>query len=385
MGWLLAVGCIVALVLIVGRIAGGIGIAAARAVVVHGRPRVTRIHRSDAATVTLEADRWTTHAGLFGLWFGSGGHAVVGPVCGLDPVEGTVTRELVTVTGDLAGHVRGRWTGHVHAGPADLSPGFREVAVPVARGVAPAWEIAPTGRDRSTTWAVHIHGLGSTRIGALRAVPAADALGMTSLVVSYRGDGEAPDAEGGRVSSLGAREWIDVDAAIGHAVDCGAERVVLIGWSLGAAIALQLTERSAHRDLIDRLVLIAPVTDWRAAIRQGARERRLPGWVAAAALRTLSDARSGARVGLPEPIDFVQLDWTRPERLTVPALVIHSAGDRQVPLSCSVLFAMANPSLVRLIESPPAEHGWEYNVDPEGFTDAVVEFLSAAREDDRLG
>lgn len=321
MGWLLVVGCVVALAVLLERVADRIGVAAARAVV-------------DRAEMGEPTDR--------------------------DPV-----------------------TGRGPAALEVLSPRFREVQVPVAGGVAPAWEIEPTEGGRSATWAVHIHGLGSTRAGALRAVAAADELGMTSLVVSYRGDGEAPD--GDRVSSLGLREWSDVDAAIGHARDHGAERVVLIGWSLGGAIALQLTERSIHRDLIDRLVLIGPVTDWRAAVRQGARQRRLPGWVAAAALRTLSDRRGSARVGLPEPIDFVQLDWTRPERLTVPTLVIHSAGDRHVPLSCSVLFAMANPALVRLIESSPAEHGWEYNVDPRGFTDAVVEFLSAAREDDRLG
>jgi pimeloyl-ACP methyl ester carboxylesterase len=384
MGWLLALGSVVALAVLVERVTDRVAIAAARAVVVPARRPTTRIHRCDRTTVTLDADRRTTHDGRFGLWFGGDGHAVVGRVRSLDPVAGTVTRELLAVRGELAGHDRAAWTGHVHAGPETLSRRHREVEVPVAGGVAPAWRIEPAGRARSATWAIHIHGLGSTRVGVLGGVAAADALGMTSLVVSYRGDGEAPDAEGGRVSSLGLREWRDVDAAIGHARDRGAEHVVLVGWSLGGAIALQLTEHSAHRDLIDRLVLVGPVTDARTAIRQGARDRRLPGWIAAAAIRVLSDDRS-RRVGLPEPIDFARLDWTRPERLTVPTLVLHSAGDRQVPLSSSVLFAMANPALVRLIELEPAEHGWEYNLDPQGFTDAIVEFLSAAREDDRLG
>ena len=65
----------------------------------------------------------------------------------------------------------------------------------------------------------------------------------------------------------------------------------------------------------------------------------------------------------------------RPGRLTLPALVIHSEGDRQVPLASSVLFAMANPRLVRLVELSPAEHTWEYNVDPAAFNRAIIDFL----------
>jgi hypothetical protein len=65
--------------------------------------------------------------------------------------------------------------------------------------------------------------------------------------------------------------------------------------------------------------------------------------------------------------------------------VLHSDGDREVPLSSSVLFAMANPRLVRLVELPPAEHTWEYNVDPAAFNAAVIEFLQPAREDGAVG
>jgi len=384
MDWLWGLVGVVAVATLVRWGVRSLGVVAARAVVVPRRRHPTRIHSSTATTVALDASRQTLHPGSFGLRFGADGHALVGDIRGYDPGEGIVTRELLGVTGDLATADRGHWGGDVHAGADALGRWFADVALPVPGGLAPAWEIRAAGRRPSTTWAVHIHGLGGTRASVLRSVVAADALGMTSVVVSYRGDGEAPAVDG-RCSSLGAREWADVDAALAYARDRGAERVVLFGWSLGGAIALQLTERSAHRDLIERLVLIGPVTDWRAVIRQGARERRLPGFVASAAMRTLYDELGSSRVGLPEPIDFAQLDWTRPDRLRVPTLVIHSAGDREVPLSASVMFAMANPSLVRLIETPPAEHTWEYNVDPQGFTETVVEFLASAREDDRLG
>ena len=359
-------------------------VALARAIVAPGPRPQTRIHGSTDTTVTLEADRRTLHRGQFGLWFGDGGHAVVGHAVAYDRDAGTVARELLEVTGDLSAADEGVWTGHLHPDPAALRRRYGEVLLPVPGGAAPAWVIVPEEARHPVTWAIHIHGHNSTRVTALRSVPATDALGMTSLVVSFRGDGEGPTVPGG-ASQLGQREWEDVDAAIAFALAHGAERVVLVGWSLGGALALQLSERSAHRAAIDRLVLVAPVTDWRAAIRNVAAERGLPGWVGSLAIRALADPVTAARAGLPEPIDFDLLDWSRPGRLTVPTLVLHSDGDREVPLSSSVLFAMANPRLVRLVELPPAEHTWEYNVDPAAFNSAVIEFLQPAREDGAVG
>jgi pimeloyl-ACP methyl ester carboxylesterase len=343
-----------------------------------------RVHRATESTVTLQADRQTLHRGLFGLWFGEGGHAVVGHIRSRDLEARTVTREVLRVTGDLGAARTASWTGHAHPGPETLGRRYRDVAVPVSGGVAPAWMVEPARPARRRAWAVHIHSGRGVRASALRSLAATDALGMTSLVVSYRGDGEAPSPPGG-VSALGSEEWQDVDAAVGFALQNGADRVVLIGWSLGAAIALQLTERSEHSLFIERLVLIAPVTDGRAVIRAGVAERGLPGWVATRAIRLLSDPRRCARAGLTAPIDFARLDWTRPERLTVPALVLHSAGDRDVPLTSSVLFALANPRLVRLVELPRAQHGWEFNVDPAAFNRAMIEFLEPAAADELLG
>jgi pimeloyl-ACP methyl ester carboxylesterase len=305
-------------------------------------------------------------------------------VIAYDRVAGTVTRELLEVGGELSTARSGTFTGHLHPDPESLRRPYQEVGIPVAGGAAPAWVIEPGENEQPAVWAIHIHGQSASRVTALRSVHATDALGMTSLVVSYRGDDGAPPAPGG-VSALGLAEWEDVDAAIGYALSRGAQRVVLVGWSLGGSIALQVAERSAHRTSIDRLVLIAPVNDWRAAIRATAAERGFPSWVGSLALRALADPVVSARAGLREPIDFDRLDWSRPGRLTIPALVIHSDGDREVPLSSSVLFAMANPRLVRLVELSRAEHSWEYNVDPAAFNRAVIEFLEPAREDDRLG
>ena len=138
-----------------------------------------------------------------------------------------------------------------------------------------------------------MHGRGTTRAECLRAVPVFHALGITSLVVSYRNDGEAPRSRAGTYA-LGATEWRDVDAAVGFARRRGARRILLMGWSMGGAIALQLELNSAHRDVIAGLILESPVIDWRVVLG-------LPGEAAAAARapspawRSAPSRRSGRR------------------------------------------------------------------------------------------
>lgn len=351
----------------------GAGIAAAFARrVVRWRPHDDeRVVAADERMVVLAATLKTRHPGVFGMRYPDG-YALVGPVIAED--ARTVTRELREVSGRRPGPGGASWEGDVHALPSDVAP-HADVVVDAPSGPAPAWRFGPA---ENPTWAIHIHGIRSTRDSALRTVPAALAEGISSLVVSYRGDGDAAPAFGG-ASRLGLDEAEDVDAAIGFAVAHGAARVVLVGWSMGGAIALRLTERSAHRDVIAALVLVGPATDWRAAIRSGAAAGRVPlpgaaAWIACAALGHPLLSRLA---GLRAPVDLDELDWTRDGRLTVPTLVVHSRADRTVPFASTERFAAANPGLVDVREAPEADHSWEYNVAPEWFTETVRRWLRA--------
>jgi dienelactone hydrolase len=64
-------------------------------------------------------------------------------------------------------------------------------------------------------------------------------MGLSSFVVAHRNDGEGPTVVTGR-STLATLEADDVREAVRHALQRGARRVVLFGWSMGAAISLQL-------------------------------------------------------------------------------------------------------------------------------------------------
>lgn len=350
-----------------------LGVAFARRVV-QWRPHADEhVVSASQSTVTLRDSPKTRHPGVFGIRYANG-YALVGDV--LDETERTVTREVRELIGALPGTGGVQWEGDVHALPSDIAP-YRDVVIAAPGGPAPAWRFGP---DTSATWMIHIHGIRATRDNALRTVLAAEAEGISSLVVSFRGDGDAAPTPG-RASRLGLDEWEDVEAAIDYAVAHGAERLLLAGWSMGGAIALRLAERSRHRHLIAALVLVGPATDWRAAISAGARQARVPFPEAAARLAAwaLSDPLLSRFAGLRHPIALDELDWSIPGRLKVPALVVHSRADRTVPFACSERFAEANPAFVELREAPDADHSWEYNVAPEWFTSVVRAWLRRQR------
>jgi len=141
-------------------------------------------------------------------------------------------------------------------------PVARDITITTPAGRCPTWRID----GDPSTWAIHIHGSGSTRAGPLRGVRTATGLGYISLVVSYRNTAEGPTVGTGR-TTLGHTEAADVDEALGYAVRRGAQQIVLFGWSMGAAIALQLANRPRHEGLIAALVLDSPALNWTEIIK----------------------------------------------------------------------------------------------------------------------
>ncbi|MGO4186819.1 alpha/beta hydrolase [Pseudarthrobacter sp. TAF60_1] len=331
--------------------------------------------------VELPASVRTTAPGRYSIWFANGtGHACIGGVVSTDAGAGTVTRRVERVdSGDLQAAKAGIWSGYVYPTPEQLGLPYSDVQIPVENGVAPAWKFAPgQASGHSSTWAIHIHGLGGSKAGALRGVRVADRLGYTSLVVSLRNDRDAPASKDARYH-LGQTEWYDVEAAVLYAVGQGARQIVLFGWSLGASIALQLAAFSEFRDLICRLVLNAPVIDWRSTLVANARSSMLPGWVARLGLQMLGSSGTRWITGLDAPLNFPALDFlARADELSVPILVIHSEGDRSTPFAISREFVTRRPELATLLTFPSAEHAQEWNADPDGWDTAVENWLRNA-------
>lgn len=323
-----------------------------------------RVVAVDSEHVTLRRNRGTDRVGTYGLAY-PGGHAVVGDV--VERTASTVVRPVLRVDG--APITVGRVAfDHVEVGDPGtaLSLDFTEVALESDVGALPAWVVPATG----DTWAVLVHGYGGRRSSALDFLPILHELGINAIVPAYRNDPDAP-ASPDRRYHLGATEWRDVDAAIGHALESGAARVVLFGWSMGAAIALQAWARTAERDRVAALVLDSPVVDWRSVLAYLGRRSHLPGVLVRYASRLVE-----RRIG----IDFDDFDWLRRSgELDVATLVVHGDDDLTVPCEPSVELARLRPDTVRLLLVEGAGHVGSRNVDPVKYARSVGEFLAPVR------
>lgn len=122
---------------------------------------VRGVERGDGhLRLVLDRTDSTTGAGLYNLWFERGGWVQLGSQIddrGSELITRNVTGSsdgLTPRTGD-----RASWSGIYFASPADAGLEYRDIDVVTPTGHAPAWRI---DGDLSS-WAIHIHGLGSIR------------------------------------------------------------------------------------------------------------------------------------------------------------------------------------------------------------------------------
>lgn len=342
------------------------------------RPDDTTIHVIHSDSVTLGATVDTVVPGRYGLWLdGGAGHARIGEVLEVDKRHDRVRRRLLGVDSGVLQPGPARFNGYYYSQDPqrDLGLPAEDVVVPAALGPMPAWVVPPESGCTGSRWAILVHGRGARRYETLRAIPALHRAGLTCLVPSYRNDGEAPHGPDGRYN-LGLSEWRDIEDAIRMALARGAEEIVLVGWSMGGAIVLQLLDRSPLAAHVSRVVLDGPVVDWADVLGHHAALHSLPVPVSRLAGTIMGSTLARRLVGVHERVDVAQTNWVqRAEELSHPILLVHSRDDEFVPVGPSEALAAARPDLVHFEPWSLARHCKEWNTDPRRWERVVSDFV----------
>ena len=335
----------------------------------------TEILAVDTGAQTIELQRTLDSElpGRYGLFTtGTYGYVKLGAVLSADGTS--VRRKLLTQIEPGARVDRGAtFSGYYYSSPSELHLRWESVLIGSPAGPCPAWYFPAA----SSTWVIQVHGRGATRAECLRAVPVLHAAGLPNLVVSYRNDGEAPRTRAGAYA-LGAAEWRDVDAAIAYALRRGAERVILMGWSMGGAVSLQAAVSSGNRDRIAGIILESPVVDWRTVLRFQAQLAGVRAPLPELAMGALQIPLTARLSGADEAIAFDRLDMVaRADELAAPILILHSDDDGFVPADASHALQEARPDLVTMPRFTVARHTKLWNYDQTGWTTAITEWLDA--------
>jgi alpha-beta hydrolase superfamily lysophospholipase len=330
----------------------------------------------DAGTVTLKDTPDAAVPGRYGLWFDDDtGYAKIGGL--VERAGGEVTRTLEEVVfGDLHPTWKARLTGYYYLEPEELDLPVRSVNIETELGEAPAWVFPAPDGETGGRWVIQVHGWGATRQEGLRAVKTFHEQGYTTLLASYRNDGDAPESADRRYG-LGGTEWHDIDAAIRYARDNGARSIVLMGWSMGGAVVLQTITRTPSSDLIHGVILESPVIDWIDTLEYQARLLRLPNPITQGALRLIESTWSTPITGLGAPIDLASMNFVaRASDLNLPTLILHSDDDGFVPSTASRALAEARSDIVTLVPFATALHTKLWNYDEERWKTSIAGWLA---------
>lgn len=342
------------------------------------RPDDTVILAVDDDRVTLVLTEDTVVPGRYGLWLEEGaGHARVGDILGIDEGAGAVTRRLLGVDRGRIAPGPARWNQYYYWSAPQASMGLPtlDVHVDTELGPMPAWRLEP--EQPTGTWAVLVHGRGARREECLRGLPTLLGLGMTCLVPSYRNDPGAARAPDGRYN-LGLSEWRDIESAMLYAVQQGATSLVLCGWSMGGAIALQTLNLSWLSDLVEAVVLDSPVVDWGDVLTYHARANHVPPLLRDFGRLVMGRKSLRRLAGVHEPVDVARTNWVaRAHEIHHRVLILHSVDDEVVPAGPSIALARARPDLVTLDRWDTARHCREWNLDTARWERSVRDFLSA--------
>lgn len=276
-----------------------------------------------------------------------------------------VIRKYEQIEGNLSEGDRVRFDSFAFPADPERAHGiaFEEITFPSPLGDSPAWLVA----SADDTWVIFVHGKGSSRREALRTLPVVQGAGLPSLVITYRNDVGAAEDPSGRYQ-YGRTEWEDLQAAASYALANGANDLLLVGYSMGGGIVASFLYRSPLADRVVGAVLDSPMLDFETIVDWESDKRDLPGFLTSVAKRITS---------FRFDVNWGELDYlSRSDEISVPILLFHGDADETIPVSVSKTLNEKHPDLVTYVPFQGARHVRSWNMDPERYEAAVLEFVS---------
>ncbi len=190
---------------------------------------------------------------------------------------------------------------------AALGLPFETLAIQTDLGPSEAWLIPEPFRPSAPQphqAVVFVHDRAGARTDGYRYLPALQAAGLPSLLLSYRNDANAPASPDG-LSAYGLTEWADLEAALLALRDRGYSDIIVLADGMGATIVGQTLARSPEAARISAVVLWAPDLRYRAALEETAQAQ---GWP----LPRLVAASTAQAMRVFHPLDLHLADVTEP-------------------------------------------------------------------------
>lgn len=214
-----------------------------------------------------------------------------------------------------------RRTPDVRTDPADYGLNYEEVAFQSHDGLTLRGWFIPAEKPRGTI--VFCHGHAGSMDPDIEYAPTFHDNGYNVLMFDFRGHGRSE----GQCVSMGYLERLDLLGAVDYLRSRGIDRVGVLGFSMGGAVAISTAPQS---EAIGVVVTDGAFARLGGAIASGARERGLPAWVAAwvsPLIIGLASLRLGSWLPRADPIRWV--DKIAPRAL----LIIHGGLDPYISLA----------------------------------------------------
>lgn len=311
----------------------------------------------------------TAKEGFYNLLW-DGGYGRLGPV--LERDAGRVVRHLELVEGraPLAGE-RARLDAAVFRRDPlqDHGIAFEELSLAGPAGRLAAWWVPPAGGDAAV---LMLHGRRrADRTETLRIMPTLVDAGLGVMALAYRNHDASDPAPDG-FYHYGASEYEDALAGLAELRARGVRGVVLYGFSMGGAVALEAVKRwPADGPELLGVILDSPLVDMRSTIRRGAEKEDLPlvGTLTAVALQ-VGSWRAGVDWGRLDQREFA------PE-LRVPVLLMAGTADDTTPIGPTDEFAARVSAPLTYWRAEGVEHVELWNQAPGEYESRVRAFLAS--------